>query len=55
MVQKVKCLGVQVDISLHWKEQIKVISTKVSKSLGLLKHANFSLIVFFKITILLHS
>ena len=39
MVQKVKYLGVQVDSSLDWKEQIKVISFKVSKALGLLKHA----------------
>ena len=39
VVQKVKHLGVQVDNSLDWKEQIKVISSKVSKVLGLLKHA----------------
>ena len=39
VVQKVKYLGVQVDNSLDWKEQIKVISSKVSKALGLLKHA----------------
>ena len=39
MVQKVKYLEVQVDNSLDWKEQIKVISSKVSKALGLLKHA----------------
>ena len=39
VVQKVKYLGVQVDKSLDWKEQIKVISSKVSKALGLLKHA----------------
>ena len=34
-----KYLGVQVDNSLDWKEQIKAISCKVSESLGLLKHA----------------
>ena len=39
MVQKVKYLGVQVDNSLDWKEQIKLISSKVLKALGLLKHA----------------
>ena len=38
-MQKVKYLGVQVDNSLDWKEQIKVISSKVLKPLGLLKHA----------------
>ena len=31
VMQKVKYLGVQVDISLNWKEQIKVISSKVSR------------------------
>ena len=39
MVQKVKYLGIQVDNSLEWKEQIKVISCKELKALGLLKHA----------------
>ena len=29
VVQNVKCLGVQVDSSLDWKEQIKVLSSKV--------------------------
>ena len=39
MVQKVKYLGVRVDNSLDWREQIKLISSKVSKALDLLKHA----------------
>ena len=39
VVQKVKYLGLQVDNSLDWKEQIKLISSKVSKAIGLLKHA----------------
>ena len=39
VVQKVKYLGVQVDDSLDWKDQIRVISSKLSKALGLLKHA----------------
>ena len=43
MVQKVKYLGVQVDNSFDWKEQIKVISSKVSKAVGLLKHAEIFL------------
>ena len=29
VVQNVKCLGVQVDNSHDWKEQIKVLSSKV--------------------------
>ena len=32
-------LGLQVDNSLDWNEQIRAISSKVSKALGLLKHA----------------
>ena len=39
VVQKVKYLRAKVDNSLEWKEQIKAISSKVSKALGLLKHA----------------
>ena len=39
MVQNGKYLGVQVDNSLDWKEQIKLISSKVSKALGLLNYA----------------
>ena len=38
IVQEVKYLGLQID-SLDWKEQIKAISSKVSKALGHLKHA----------------
>ena len=34
---------IQVDDSLDWKDQIKAISSKVSKALGLLKHAKKSL------------
>ena len=39
VVQKTKYLGVQIDSSLDWKEQIKVVSTKVSRAVGFLKHA----------------
>ena len=38
VVQKVKYLGIQVDNSLEWKKQIKVISCKELKALGLPKH-----------------
>ena len=44
-VQKVKYLGVQVDDSLDWKEQIKAMSSKVSKALALVKHVKFFLLV----------
>ena len=44
VVQKVKFFRVQVDNSLDWKEQIKVISSKVSRVLGLLKHAKIFLL-----------
>ena len=30
VVQKIKHLGVQIDCSLDWKEQIEAVSTKVS-------------------------
>ena len=39
VVQKTKCLGVQIDCSLDWKEQIKAVSTKVSRVIGFLRHA----------------
>ena len=39
VVQKTKYLGVQIDSSQDWKEQIKVVSTKVSRAVGFLKHA----------------
>ena len=39
MVQNTKYLGVQIDCSLHWKEQIKVVPAKVSRVLGILKQA----------------
>ena len=41
VVQKTKYLGVQIDSSLDWKEQIKVVSTKVSRAVGFQKHAKF--------------
>ena len=39
VVQKTKYLGVQIDSPLYWREQIKVVSTKVSRAVGFLKHA----------------
>ena len=39
VVQKTKYLRVQIDCSLDWKEQIKAVSTKVSRAIGFLRHA----------------
>ena len=39
VVQKTKYLGVQIDCCLDWKEQIKAVSTKVSRAIGILRHA----------------
>ena len=39
VIQKTKYLGVEIDSSLDWKEQIKAISAKVSRAVGFLKHA----------------
>ena len=38
-VEETKYLGVQIDCSLDWKEQIKAVSAKVSRAVGFLKHA----------------
>jgi len=37
-MQKLGYLGIQVDNSLDWKKQLKAISSKISKGLGLVKH-----------------
>ena len=37
VVQKTKYLGVQIDYYLDWNEQIKAVSTKVSKAIGFLR------------------
>ena len=39
VVQKTKYLGVQIDCCLNWREQIKAVSTKVSRAIGFLRHA----------------
>ena len=38
-VVKTKYLGLQIDCSLDWKEQIKAVFAKVSRVVGVLKHA----------------
>ena len=38
-VQKSKYLGVQIDNTLDWKEHIQTVSSKVSRGVGVLKHA----------------
>ena len=43
VVKKTKYLGLQIDCSLDWKEQIKAVSAKVSRAIGFLKHAKFFL------------
>ena len=37
--KKTKYLGVQIDCSLDWKEQIKAVSCKVSRAVSFLRHA----------------
>ena len=39
VVKKTKYLGLQIDCSLDWEEHIKAISAKVSRAIGILKHA----------------
>ena len=39
VVSKIKYLEVLLDNSLDWKDQIWVVSLKVSRTLGILKHA----------------
>ena len=39
VVNKTKYLGLQIDCSLDWKEQIKAVFAKVSRAVGFLKHA----------------
>ena len=43
VVSKIKYLGVLLDNSLDWKDQVQVVSFKVSRGLGILKHAKKSL------------
>ena len=38
-VNKTKYLGVQIDWSLDWKQQIKAVSSHVSRAEGFLRHA----------------
>ena len=39
VVQQTKNLGVQIDCCLNWKEQVKAVSTKVSRAIGFLRRA----------------
>ena len=39
VVKKTKYLGLQIYCSLDWEEHIKAISAKVSRAIGILKHA----------------
>ena len=39
VVSKIKLLGVLLDNSLDWKEQVQAVSLKVSRGLGIPKHA----------------
>ena len=38
VVKKTKYLAVQIDCSMNWKEQIKAVSSKVSRAASVLKH-----------------
>ena len=39
VVNKIKYLGVLLDCSLDWNDQVWAVSLKVSRGLGILKHA----------------
>ena len=39
VIKKIKYLGLQVDCSMDWKEQITAVSSKVSRPVAVLKHA----------------
>ena len=43
VVSKIKYLGVLLDNSLDWKNQVRAVSLQVSRWLGLLKHAKIFL------------
>ena len=43
LVDEIKYLGVNVDDSLSWKEHIKSVTSKVSRGMGMLKHAKYYL------------
>ena len=40
VVSKIKYVGILLDNSLDWKGQVQAVSLKVSRGLGILKHAN---------------
>ena len=39
VIQKTKYFGVVIDNSLNWKEHIKIVSAKISRAIGFLRHA----------------
>ena len=39
VVSKIRYLGVKLDNSLDWKDQVRAVSSKVSSVIGLLKYA----------------
>ena len=43
LVDEIKYLGVNLDDSLSWKEQIKSVTSKVSRGMGMLKYAKYCL------------
>ena len=38
-IKCVKCLGIQIDNQLKWKEHVASVSLKVSRGLGMVKYA----------------
>ena len=43
VASKIKYLGILLDNSLDWKDQVRGVSLKVSRGLGILKHAKKAL------------
>ena len=46
VVSKIKHLGVLLDNSLDWKDQAQAVPLKVSRGLGILKHAKKKIFTF---------
>ena len=51
---KIKYLGVLLDNSLDWKDQVRAVSLKVSRVLGILKHGK-NFLIFSALTSLFTS
>ena len=39
MIKEAKYLGIQIDITLSWKEHINIIASKISRGVGMLRYA----------------